>query len=82
LGDGDELWENISFDTIFNAHKNVYKLLQQFHFENRLHMIWGNHDMVYQDPDYVKKNLSYYFEPIDNRDPERAKLFRFSKSEQ
>ena len=68
LGDGDELWENLHFESIFEAHKNVFKLLRQFHLENRLHMIWGNHDMVYKDPNYVKKHLSSYFEPIDEKD--------------
>lgn len=63
LGDGDELWENISFSSILNAHKNVYELMQLFHKKNRLHMIWGNHDMVYRNPDTVKKNLSTYFDP-------------------
>jgi len=33
-------------------------------------MIWGNHDMVYKDPDYVKEHLSTYFEPIDASDKE------------
>ncbi|MEO9512496.1 MAG: metallophosphoesterase [Flavobacteriaceae bacterium] len=68
LGDGDELWENISFEAIFEAHKNVFQLLRQFHLENRLHMIWGNHDMVYRDKAYVDKHLSSYFEPIDDSD--------------
>ncbi|MEP2056650.1 metallophosphoesterase [Maribacter litoralis] len=68
LGDGDELWENIYFESIFEAHKNVFKLLKQFHLEQRLHMIWGNHDMVYKDEAYVKKHLSSYFEPIDDKD--------------
>lgn len=68
LGDGDELWENIHFESIFEAHKNVFKLLKQFHLEQRLHMIWGNHDMVYKDEAYVKKHLSSYFEPIDDKD--------------
>lgn len=63
LGDGDELWENLSFDTILNAHKNVYMLMKQFHEDNRLHMIWGNHDMVYRDQKHVDKNLSTYFDP-------------------
>ncbi|MBT8266256.1 MAG: metallophosphoesterase family protein [Bacteroidia bacterium] len=63
LGDGDELWENISFESIFNAHKNVYMLMKLFHEDNRLHMIWGNHDMVYRDPNYVSKHLSTYFDP-------------------
>ena len=38
LGDGDELWENRSFDEILNAHKNVYMLLKRFHEEERLHL--------------------------------------------
>ena len=63
LGDGDELWENLSFASILNAHKNVYMLLKRFHEEERLYMIWGNHDMVYRDASYVKKNLSTYFDP-------------------
>jgi hypothetical protein len=33
-------------------------------------MIWGNHDMVYKDPEYVKKHLSSYFEPIDETNKE------------
>ena len=70
LGDGDELWENIKFESIFEAHKNVFKLLRQFHLEGKLHMIWGNHDMVYKDPVYVRENLSSYFEPIDGESKE------------
>jgi len=63
LGDGDELWENRFFKTIFNAHRNIYELLKKFHSENRLHLIWGNHDMVYKNPKYVKKHLSTFFNP-------------------
>ena len=67
LGDGDELWENLKFDQILRAHKNVYKLLQEFYTECRLEMIWGNHDMVYRNPKYVKKHLSSYFDPKTNK---------------
>ncbi len=70
LGDGDELWENRNFEALFEAHKNVYQLLKRFHLENRLHMVWGNHDMVYRDPSYSKKHLSSYFEPIEGKDIE------------
>ena len=66
VGDGDELWENRSFKSIFQAHKNVFKLLKEFHCENRLHMIWGNHDMVYKEPKYVKKHLYRYYEPVED----------------
>jgi len=70
LGDGDELWENTKFENIFNAHKNVYMLMKQFHDENRLHMIWGNHDMVYRNPNYVKKHLSTFSDPKTDCDEE------------
>ncbi|MCX7550983.1 metallophosphoesterase family protein [Xanthomarina sp. F2636L] len=70
IGDGDELWENTSFKPIFEAHKNVYLLMKLFHEQERLHLIWGNHDMVYQNPDYVEKNLSTYFEPKLGEDVE------------
>ncbi|AZQ60201.1 serine/threonine protein phosphatase [Maribacter sp. MJ134] len=70
LGDGDELWENVYFESIFEAHKNVFKLLRKYHLDKRLHMIWGNHDMVYKDKTYVDKHLSSYFEPIDDTDKE------------
>ncbi len=64
LGDGDELWENLKFKSIFEAHKNIYLLMQKFHLEDRMHMIWGNHDMVYRKPKYVKKYLAEYYEPV------------------
>ncbi|WP_024768198.1 metallophosphoesterase family protein [Aquimarina macrocephali] len=70
LGDGDELWENLSFETIFRAHKDIYELLQLFHADYRLNLIWGNHDMVYRDPKYVKKHLSSYFDQKTDTDKE------------
>ncbi len=65
LGDGDELWENLSFKPILDAHKNVFKLLREFHLQHRLHMIWGNHDMVYKDPAFVEQNLGSYFDQVE-----------------
>lgn len=67
LGDGDELWENLHFEVILRAHKHIYMLLGQFHECNRLHMIWGNHDMVYRNSKYVEKNLSTYFDLITDK---------------
>ena len=41
LGDGDELWENIFFKDIFEAHKHVYLLLKKFHDTNPpSHDLW------------------------------------------
>lgn len=68
LGDGDELWENLSFQPILEAHKNVYELMKLFHDQGKLHMIWGNHDMVYRSQNYVEKNLFSYFDPKTGAD--------------
>ena len=68
LGDGDELWEHLSFEPLFEAHKNVYLLMKRYHEENRLHLIYGNHDMVYKNPEYVKKHLQTYFDPKEEKD--------------
>ncbi len=68
LGDGDELWENLSFESILNAHKNVYELMRLFFNQGRLHMIWGNHDMVYRNDSYVEKYLYTYFDAKTGED--------------
>ncbi len=62
LGDGDELWENLSFSTLLESHKNIYDLMQLFYNEQKLHLIWGNHDMVYRNEAYVEKALHSYFD--------------------
>ena len=80
LGDGDELWENLHFESLFEAHKNVYQLLGKFHRENRLHMIWGNHDMVYKNREYVQKHLSTYFDPIDGVDKDLFPGLEYSEA--
>ena len=51
------------FKDIFEANKNVYLLMQKFYNENRLHLIFGNHDFVYKNPNVVKRLLSEYFDP-------------------
>ena len=62
LGDGDELWENLFFKDIIEANKNVYLLLKKFYDKKKLHMIYGNHDMVYRNQNIVKRNFSEYFD--------------------
>lgn len=68
LGDGDELWENLSFEPIFLAHKNIFMLMKKFHEEKRLHLLWGNHDMVYRNHHYVKEHLYSYFEAKEEKE--------------
>ena len=68
LGDGDELWENITFQSIFEAHENVFDLLRKFYAENRLYRLLGNHDMVYKNKRFVEKNLFSYFNKVTGKD--------------
>ena len=79
LGDGDELWEN-KFVNIFNANKDVYLLLKEFHKKNHLHFIWGNHDMDYKNPKKVIKNLSYYYDIVDEKNKELIKNASYSEA--
>ena len=45
LGDGDELWENRSMRQIIEIHSNAFWMLSRFYRENRLYLLYGNHDM-------------------------------------
>ncbi|MDT0556371.1 serine/threonine protein phosphatase [Patiriisocius hiemis] len=68
LGDGDELWENLEFKSILEAHKNVFEVLQLFFKEGRLYRLLGNHDMVYRNQKYVEKHLYSYFDKVTGKD--------------
>ena len=46
LGDGDELWENRNMKNIIEVHDEVFEIFMQMHRENRLYLIYGNHDMI------------------------------------
>lgn len=46
LGDGDDLWEVRNCRDIINIHLDTFKKLKKFNDENRLFMIYGNHDIV------------------------------------
>ena len=63
LGDGDELWENRKLYNIISAHRDIFWRLSKLHRENRYIMLYGNHDMVKSNPEYVRKHLSYYIDP-------------------
>ena len=46
LGDGEELWENRNIQNITEVHSDVYAMLNMFERRGRLHLIYGNHDIV------------------------------------
>jgi len=57
VGDGDELWEHPKFDVIRNAHTNAFEMMKMFYDDNRFFYLFGNHNMKFSDPEYVKKTL-------------------------
>ena len=71
LGDGIELWENYTFEPIYKAHKSTFELLKLFYNDDRLHMLWGNHDMIFGDPLTVEKVLYKVFTPKNIQQKER-----------
>ena len=57
VGDGDELWEHPKFDVIRNAHTTTFEMLKKFYDDSRFYLLFGNHNMNFSDPDYVRKTL-------------------------
>lgn len=57
LGDGDELYENRKFIDVVRAHGNIYRLLNEFHEENRLVYLWGNHNIQMGNKKWLEKAL-------------------------
>lgn len=57
IGDGDELWKNKRLSDIMYVHSNAFWLLSKFYNEGRLHLIFGNHDMIKSKNKFVKNNL-------------------------
>lgn len=61
LGDGDELWENPDMEQIIETHSNVFWLFSLFHRQGRLHMLYGNHDMMKKNGRYTAKACTTYY---------------------
>jgi UDP-2,3-diacylglucosamine pyrophosphatase LpxH len=61
LGDGDELWENRKIEQIISVHSDAFWLMSKFHKKGRMYMLYGNHDMVKRDINYVTSKCSSYY---------------------
>lgn len=72
MGDGDELWENKKLTEIIQIHSDAFWLLSRFYNEGRLYLIYGNHDMIKKDNNFVKDNLYQYY---DEREKKYVPLF-------
>ncbi len=58
LGDGDELWENRKIQPIIAAHSDIFWIMSKFYHDNRLYMIYGNHDIVKRRKHITSKAFS------------------------
>lgn len=45
LGDGDEMWEVDNYNDIIENYIEIFKKIKRFHDQDRLIMIYGNHDL-------------------------------------
>ena len=67
LGDGDELTENSNFDDILRAHTNVFLVMREFYLRGRLHLMFGNHDIIRKLPNEVRKTLYSFMDSVTSR---------------
>jgi UDP-2,3-diacylglucosamine pyrophosphatase LpxH len=58
VGDGEELGKNSQPRVIHQAHDKVYRILRDYYLQDRYYYIYGNHDIPYQNPEYVALHLS------------------------
>ncbi|MDO4764739.1 MAG: metallophosphoesterase family protein [Eubacteriales bacterium] len=88
LGDGDELWEHARFEHIASAHHDVFMLLREFYTQKRMYRLYGNHDMILKNKNWVKRNLSYFEDDyqevetdlFDGLQVYESLLFRYKKT--
>ena len=70
VGDAEELWENVHFEDIQRTHSHIYWKLSQFYQDGRFYKIFGNHDIVWKDPQKVQREFwQHYNEVIRAEEP-------------
>jgi len=57
LGDGDELYENRRLSAIVRRYADIYRIMDDFHREDRLILVWGNHNMQMRKKRWFLKEL-------------------------
>jgi len=61
LGDGDELWQNRSMSQISEIHDDVFWMMSEFQRDNRLYLIYGNHDIIKRSPSFSLRYCNRYY---------------------
>ena len=62
LGDGDDMWEIKNFNDIINEHIDSFKIIKKFFDNDRLIMIYGNHDICKRSKDVLKNTFYNYYD--------------------
>jgi len=70
LGDGDEMWEIQDYDNIIKENIKIFKIIKKFHDNNRLIMLYGNHDIIKRYQEILEK----YFYKYNNKNKEEELL--------
>jgi len=71
LGDGDDMWEVKNYFDIIEEQLDTFKILKKFHENERLIMIYGNHDIVKSKKKILKK---YFYKYYDNKTKQYVNL--------
>lgn len=61
LGDGDELWENRSFESIKNMHPEAFEIMSKYFQNGRFYAVYGNHDIVKKNRKFSEKHCHTYY---------------------
>lgn len=78
LGDGDELWENRRFLDIYRTHREVFQLFLDLAKENRIFLLYGNHDREKEKGLFLQKGVAFplpFYESIIVEDETGTDLF-------
>jgi UDP-2,3-diacylglucosamine pyrophosphatase LpxH len=62
LGDGDELWKNKDCLDIAYNYKDIFFILDKFFDKDRLYLVYGNHDIVKSNPEFIKRQEKLFEE--------------------
>lgn len=62
VGDGDELIEQANFKRIYSSHPWTFELLKQFFDDNRMVMLFGNHNFQLANPNFVQRNYYHTYD--------------------
>lgn len=75
LGDGDELWKNVDCLDIAYNYKDIFDLLNKFYEDNRLCLVFGNHDIVKSNPEFIKEQEKLFKQVDDQFGSEMINLY-------